>query len=399
VAVATYGVGKALKAATITEVIPKLKTVPYIADKGTVVAKLDNAVAFAEDLATTKMCFVAGTAVLTAGGPRAIETIRPGDLVLSRDEASGEQAYKPVLETVVTRPTRLYHVGYRTAAGIDDELVGTGEHPFFVTNRSGFVRADELAVGDTLRLADGGPAEVTSLNIEEAVDGGPFTTYNFEVADFHTYFVGEAGVWVHNASTLCEKAFSIYNRQRKYLTQSAESAFTTVETVLKKYIKQSGVPDNDPIYIQELGDVLDDVFKKDINTTGADFWNGGPFRTAPSGGGRNAYSHYVQHVLDNKSGIPGGEFPDVKDAVSYVKLARSLLDTPGSNCVPYTNPTTGQYYVFDKVTHLFATEIPSGGSGPGLIKTFFRGNMVQSNGTVLTPYQWYRNQGYGGPAF
>jgi len=27
-------------------------------------------------------------------------------------------------------------------------------------------------------------------------------TYNFEVAEFHTYFVGEAGVWVHNA---CEK--------------------------------------------------------------------------------------------------------------------------------------------------------------------------------------------------
>jgi len=24
-------------------------------------------------------------------------------------------------------------------------------------------------------------------------------TYNFEVGDFHTYFVGESGVWVHNA--------------------------------------------------------------------------------------------------------------------------------------------------------------------------------------------------------
>jgi hypothetical protein len=24
--------------------------------------------------------------------------------------------------------------------------------------------------------------------------------YNFEVADYHTYFVGEGGIWVHNNS-------------------------------------------------------------------------------------------------------------------------------------------------------------------------------------------------------
>jgi hypothetical protein len=32
------------------------------------------------------------------------------------------------------------------------------------------------------------------------VDGREETVYNFEVEDFHTYFVGEAGVWVHNDS-------------------------------------------------------------------------------------------------------------------------------------------------------------------------------------------------------
>ncbi len=26
----------------------------------------------------------------------------------------------------------------------------------------------------------------------------PVKVYNFEVEDFHTYFVGEEGVWVHN---------------------------------------------------------------------------------------------------------------------------------------------------------------------------------------------------------
>ena len=28
----------------------------------------------------------------------------------------------------------------------------------------------------------------------------PTKVYNFQVEDFHTYFVGECGVWVHNAN-------------------------------------------------------------------------------------------------------------------------------------------------------------------------------------------------------
>ena len=35
-----------------------------------------------------------------------------------------------------------------------------------------------------------------------------FTTYNFEVEGFHTYFVGKSGVWVHNTGTFdCDKLF------------------------------------------------------------------------------------------------------------------------------------------------------------------------------------------------
>jgi hypothetical protein len=38
-----------------------------------------------------------------------------------------------------------------------------------------------------------------SYVVIKAAKTGRFTrVYNFEVADFHTYFVGEDGVWVHN---------------------------------------------------------------------------------------------------------------------------------------------------------------------------------------------------------
>ena len=338
------------------------------------------------------MCFVAGTLVQTSEGPRPIESIRPGDLVLSRDEASGEQGYKPVLDTVVTRPDRLYHVRYRTLDGIEAELVGTGEHPFYVVNRFSFIPAARLEVGDVLRLADGNQAEVSGIDIEEAVDGEAFTTYNFEVADFHTYFVGDVGVWVHNASTLCQKAFSVYNRHRVNLSESPEVAFKNVETIVLNYLIKNGTPaapNPRRVYVQELGDVLDEIFKKDINPTGADFWSRGPvFSTSLSGGGRNAYNHYIEHVVYNKSGVLGEEFPGIDNAVSYVKFVRNFLDNPGPNCVTCT--ANGQFYVLDKVTHVFATEtIPTGGN-PALIKTCFKANM-EHNGVVRTPYQWFHD--------
>ncbi|MEZ6212113.1 MAG: hypothetical protein R3B46_12825 [Phycisphaerales bacterium] len=43
--------------------------------------------------------------------------------------------------------------------------------------------------------------------------GSAYTTYNIEVADYHTYFVGETGVWVHNAGTNpCQMAYSTLER-------------------------------------------------------------------------------------------------------------------------------------------------------------------------------------------
>jgi len=39
---------------------------------------------------------------------------------------------------------------------------------------------------------------VTGVRIERTAPGKSFTTYNFAVADTHTYFVGKHGVWVHN---------------------------------------------------------------------------------------------------------------------------------------------------------------------------------------------------------
>ena len=97
----------------------------------------------------------------------------------------------------------------------------------------GFVPAAELVAGTHLRLADGGRVAVGASTLwrEAAPDAEPFTAYNLEVEGAHTFFVGAAGVWVHNAGTPCERAFSIFETLRSRPNSRIWEAFD--KTILK----------------------------------------------------------------------------------------------------------------------------------------------------------------------
>jgi hypothetical protein len=136
-------------------------------------------------------CFTAGTPVLTPGGPVPIESIRPGDTVLSTDPDTMERAPKPVVEAYVREASVLVHV---SAGGCTLET--TLDHPFWVQGE-GFVEAGLLKQGDVLLDALGAPAPVESATHEQLAT--PVAVYNFQVADYHTYHVGEIGILVHNA--------------------------------------------------------------------------------------------------------------------------------------------------------------------------------------------------------
>jgi hypothetical protein len=74
-----------------------------------------------------------------------------------------------------------------------------------VIKRAAFVPAAHLSAGDHLRLAAGAEEEVISVSHEESAEGQSFTTYNLEVDEFPTYFVGTEGVWVHNECEWIQK--------------------------------------------------------------------------------------------------------------------------------------------------------------------------------------------------
>ena len=69
----------------------------------------------------------------------------------------------------------------------------TGNHRFWIDGE-GWTEAAELMVGDDLVDEQGEPVSVVAIRDREAAA----TTYNLEVDDFDTYFVGQTGVWVHN---------------------------------------------------------------------------------------------------------------------------------------------------------------------------------------------------------
>jgi hypothetical protein len=138
-------------------------------------------------------CFVAGTPVHTARGLVRIEDICVGDMVLSQPELGGERAYRRVTDTVSFNDKAVFEIALETADGRQEALLATPNHPFWV-QELGWRALELVAVGQRLQRGNGEEAKVVS--VREA--GQPQRVFNFTVDGFHTYYVGQSGVWVHN---------------------------------------------------------------------------------------------------------------------------------------------------------------------------------------------------------
>ncbi len=103
------------------------------------------------------------------------------DVIISRNEFDPDGVL--TLRRVLKRFERLaavlnLHVG--------DRLIGTThEHPFYVKGK-GWTPAQELRIGDEIRLMTAGYVCVDGI----ADSGRIETVYNLEIEDDHTYFVG-----------------------------------------------------------------------------------------------------------------------------------------------------------------------------------------------------------------
>jgi len=184
------------------------------------------------DGAGSDACFVAGTLVSTEFGKVAIENVRTGDAVWAWNPKTGEKALKSVTQTFVNESDKLIHV---FVGG--KEIVSTAEHPFYVKSQ-GWTEAKQLCTGDILVLQDGSRIPIEKVQYEMLAS--PVTVYNFEVADFHTYFVGENAVLVHN---ICvpewfKKQFTELSAELH--NQWIKGSFDTLEESLYYHYKTHG---------------------------------------------------------------------------------------------------------------------------------------------------------------
>jgi hypothetical protein len=134
-------------------------------------------------------CFVEGTPVWTNRGPKAIDQIRVGDLVLTTNIDERSLEFRPVVLTN-RRPAS-------TILCVDtgrEQLRCTRGHFFWVSGK-GWTLADDLVEGDVLHGA-AGPAVVQSVLQEDERE-----TYNLEVESTGCYFVGNGKILAHDMTT------------------------------------------------------------------------------------------------------------------------------------------------------------------------------------------------------
>jgi hypothetical protein len=153
----------------------------------------------------TPVCFAAGTLVHTKEGLKPIEEIRVGDWVLSypdnqktpeRLRQEHEYTYRQVTQTFVTEDQPLSElIVDNLVNGNRETFFVTANHPIYCEDRGGWVPVSELHATDAIENYGFGNLMVSRVYHER----GRARVYNFEVEEFHTYYVGENGVWVHNA--------------------------------------------------------------------------------------------------------------------------------------------------------------------------------------------------------
>ncbi|WP_228003646.1 polymorphic toxin-type HINT domain-containing protein [Leptospira borgpetersenii] len=139
------------------------------------------------------LCFVEGTLVLTGRGLKTIERIKVGEEVLAYDPKTETQTFKSVVRLFQNETEELVKIKF----GNDMEVVTTPGHRFFTDNR-GFVLAGELTKEDL--LFDKSEQSVRIHTIEKETLKEKTRVFNFEVADYHTYYVSEECILVHNDS-------------------------------------------------------------------------------------------------------------------------------------------------------------------------------------------------------
>lgn len=133
-------------------------------------------------------CFVEGTLVITEDGYKSIEKIKDGEKVLSKDIESGKIEYKQC-KLIEKMASELVVIAF------EKDIIKTTKDHLFMTDK-GWLEACQLNVNESLVTSEETYEKIINIGIESLEEDIP--VYNLEIKDYHTFYVGEEGVLVHN---------------------------------------------------------------------------------------------------------------------------------------------------------------------------------------------------------
>jgi RHS repeat-associated protein len=143
--------------------------------------------------------FTPETMILTKDGYKSIIEVNVGDIVLSKNDETGEVSWRKVTDTFKDWHKETISFTVVDENGIEESITTTAEHPFYVDNQ-GWLPAGDLSEGTVIS----GPKADNNISIVKVqLNQEPQYAYNFTVDTDHTYFVGKTNMWVHNA---CNKS-------------------------------------------------------------------------------------------------------------------------------------------------------------------------------------------------
>ena len=175
-------------------------------------------------------CFLAGTPILMADGlTKPIEEIKPEDLIMAFDEATGELKEDKVTE-FFEHDSDEYLI-------INDNLRVTEHHPVYSNGE--WIKIGKLKVGDMLSNPEGKPEKI--MTIKKVLE--PVKVYNLEVNPYHTYIAG--GYIVHNKPDVGDGGRLEFGCLKQFFSETL--AFADEISILSSDIKNLTIVNpNDP---------------------------------------------------------------------------------------------------------------------------------------------------------
>lgn len=278
-------------------------------------------------------CFSGSTEVWTETGRKEIQTINKGDKVWSYNFAKKIKELKPIAGIKNYIVAALFSLVMSSG----DTLWATPSHPIYTT--SGYKEVAALTVGDTLWSYSGDYERVIGKTLIDTT----LQVYDLTIGDNHNYYVGGAGVLVHNNGECFLK-----NLGNKY-----NSLATRIDALDEAGKSQ---------FLLDFFDASDDMLRMlDGNPGMVKAWEKFVDDGLPPAFRRNISNLNQRTILDewaeniaNATNKQKGNFGEIGadldlNAKGYTSLQPRIdnIDSPGHNGIDIVVKKDGQYFIVE----------------------------------------------------